>query len=364
MNIQNNNMSDKNNSNQSNDFNEVGSSSTIESDAVVLNDGDMEDDFLPSSQADKDTFTRFYQTYEKAMMPYAAIQQQVVNKSGSVETVKAISGSVFDRHYAPLVAPLTKVTEVIKGNCLATKKELRRVSKELANTPQFLNDHVEKKPFSPGDWLMLVIPAVTLLILVILSPLTMKAHFEGTHSPLFTNHPFLTYGIGLVVLVLGMILDIVLHIVISNRFKKVLMACTLIAFILAFGSLVLALGSMTRLNGLTGAEKIKIVANASASEISRGGNLTMKWILVEVSGAALTLSCVIFMLNKRYHSGKIKNPHYGSVKKDLNKLHTDFHDRSNMLGSAEGRLEMIQHERALFIAEAVTTYHYTLQERA
>ena len=142
------------------------------------------------------------------------------------------------------------------------------------------------------------------------------------------------------------------------------MACTLIAFILAFGHLVLALGSMTRLNGLTGAEKIKIVANQSESEVIRGANLTQKWMLVEISGAALCLSCVIFMLNKRYHSGKIKNPHYGSVKKDLDKLHTDYHDRSNMLGSAEGRLEMIQHERELFIADAVTTYHYALQERA
>lgn len=357
-------MSENNDSNSSNDFNEIENFSAIESDAVFLNDADTEENFLPSSQADKDTFTRFYQTYEKPLMPFSAIQQQVVNKSGSVEAVKAISGSVFDRHYAPLVGPLKKVTEVIKGNCVATKKELRRVSKELANTPQFLNDHVEKKPFTPGDWLMLVILAVALLILLVSSPLTMKAHFESTHLPLFKNHPYITYGLGLTIVICAMVIESIAFICISNRFKKITMGCFALLCILSFGDLILGLGSMTRLNGLSGAAKTKIVANQSESAAMQAGDFTQKWMLFEITASALSLSGLIYMLNKRYHSGKIKNPHYGSVKKDLDKLHTDLHDRSNMLGSAEGRLEMIQHERELFIADAVTTYHYALQERA
>lgn len=359
-----NNISDKNDTYPSTDFNEIEISSAIESNAAVLSDDDLEEDFLPSSQEDKDTFTRFYQTYEKPHMPFSAIQQQVVNKSGSVETVKAISGSVFDRHYAPLVGPLTKVAEVIKGNCLATKKELRRVSKELANTPQFLNDHIEKKPFTPGDWLLLAISTFVVVFLAIISPLTMKAHFEGTHAPLFTDHPWLTYCMGLVVMLGGLIVEAVLLIMISERFKKIVMACLLIAFIPVFGIFVLALGSMTRKNGLSGFEKMNISASESQSQISRGGNFTQKWMFAEISLAALSLSCLVHILNKRYYSVKIKNPYHREVKNTLDKLHVDFHDRANMLGSAEGRLQMIQHERDLFIAEAVTAYHYALQERA
>ncbi|TAG11133.1 MAG: hypothetical protein EAZ42_01540 [Verrucomicrobia bacterium] len=359
----------KNNANKEADLNtedlsEVTNSVGGASDAVDTDDDQIEVDYLPSSIPDKDTFERFYQTYEKPMMPYAAIQQQVVNKSGSVENVKAIVSSVFDRHYAPLVGPLTRITEVKKSNCLATRKELLRVSKELANTPQFLNDDVEKKPFTPGDWIMLVIPAVALAILVILSPLTMKAHFEGTHSPLFTNHPFLTYGMGAILLIAGMVGEVLLHIVTSNRFKKLLLVLILIPFAFAFGNFILGLGVMTVRNGLTAEQKLAIAPEESVSELMRGGNLTQKWILFELSAGALSLSCVILMLTKRYHSGKIKNPHHGNVKRDLDKLHVDFHDRANQHGSAEGRLQMIQHERDLFISEGITIYHYGLQERA
>lgn len=334
------------------------------SDAVVLDDGDMDDDYLPSGLPDKGTFTHFYQTYERPMMPYPAIQQQVVNGSGNQEAVKVMASSVFDRHYAPLVGPLTRVTAVIKANFTATKKELRRVSGELANTPQFITTGVEKAPFTAGDWVMLVIPSVILVFLFVLSPFTLAAHFQASHQPIFTNHMFLTYGLGLFLLLAGTAVEIGLQMTISPRFKKLVLALTVVGFAFALGDLVLSLGSITRQNGMTGVEKMLAVTSETKPDPNRSGNLTRKWMLAEIATGALTLSCVILMLNKRYHSRKIKNPHYGDVKKDLDKLHIQLHDRANLLGSAEGRLHSIQHERELFVAEAVTTYHYALRERA
>lgn len=358
----------KNNANKETDLNtedlsEVTNSVGGASDAVVLNDDEMEDDYLPSGLPDKGTFTHFYQTYERPMMPYPAIQQQVVNGSGNQEAIKVMASSVFDRHYAPLVGPLTRVTAVIKANFTATKKELRRVSGELANTPQFISTGVEKAPFTTGDWVLLVIPSAILVFLAVLSPFTMAAHFQASQQPIFTNHLFLTYGLGLFILLAGTTLEVGLQMTISQRFKRLVLALTVIGFAFSLGDFLLSLGSITSKNGLTAIEKIRASISQSPDSNSNG-NLTQKWMIVEIATAALSFSCVVMMLNKRYHSRKNKNPHYGEVKKDLDKLHIQLQERANLLGSAEGRLESIQHERELFVAEAVTTYHYALRERA